>query len=719
MARIVPVWGIEIGQCALKALRCQLHPSDPQKLVADAFDYIEYPKILSQPDADPSELVRDALTQFLSRNSLKGTKVAISVSGQSGLAKFIPLPPVESKKIPDMVKYEAKGQIPFSLDDVVWDYQQMAGGSESDGFAMDTVVGLFAIKRDQVQRALSPYDDAGIPVDIIQLTPPAIYNFTVFDQMPDLPGPENFDPDSPPKSIAVVSLGTDTSDLVITNGFRVWQRSLPIGGSHFTKALTKELKMTFSKAEHLKKNATEADDPKAIYTAMRPVFNDLTTELQRSLNYFRGIDRKAQIGRVLVIGNAVKLQGLQRYLQQNLGLDAPLEVPTSYRGLEGDSVLTAPAFKDNLLSFAVCYGLAVQGLQRGALRTNLIPKEIVRERMVAAKKPWAAAAAATVLLGCTASFAGHWNIFHSVSNDGYKSAFSTAQGVKSTFDKNKSDYAAAKAKLDTVKGVGNSITHNTDGRIMWMEVLKAINDALPADENTDKLTEIKTPDDLAKRNTLFVDEIEMQYFEDISQWFTAVAPLLNRGNAAAPPDAAAVTPPVTPADPNNPAATPPAAALPPGEEAPTGAGWVIQLKGHHFHNTKGTDILGEFVKKRLVDKLKSGSVQLPGSDDKLVTVKYSDLGIKFPVLLDPPKVVQVELHDEEKAKELMEAEKPGREGSRPTTSTETPGTLGKIGKQDFNVQFLWQQTRLSQREEAAKAKAQQQAADKTAQQGVN
>src|SRR3954467_11634105 len=186
MARSDAFWGIDIGQSALKALRCR--PSeDPTKLTADAFDYIEYPKILSQPEADPVELVREALEQFLSRNKVRGDRVAISVSGQSGLARFIKLPPVESKKIPDIVKYEARQQIPFALEDVVWDYQQMAGGSEEDGYALETEVGLFAVKSAQVGRALKPLDDAGIEVDIVQLTPLTIYNFTVFDQMFDLP----------------------------------------------------------------------------------------------------------------------------------------------------------------------------------------------------------------------------------------------------------------------------------------------------------------------------------------------------------------------------------------------------------------------------------------------------------------------------------------------------------------------------------------------------
>src|SRR5437762_13491663 len=98
------VWGIDIGQAALKALRLETIDG---AVTATAFDYIEHPKILSQPDADPDELTREALQQFLSRNSIKGDTVVISVPGQSGLARFVKLPPVEEKKIADIVKFEA------------------------------------------------------------------------------------------------------------------------------------------------------------------------------------------------------------------------------------------------------------------------------------------------------------------------------------------------------------------------------------------------------------------------------------------------------------------------------------------------------------------------------------------------------------------------------------------------------------------------------------
>src|SRR5688572_11177605 len=375
MAKSNAVWGIDIGQCALKALRCRPHDKEEKRMVIEAFDYIEYPKILTQPEANREELIREALAQFVSRNDVAGDSVAIAVPGQSGLARFIKLPPVERKKIPDIVKYEARQQIPFALEDVVWDYQPLVG-SEDEGYALETEVGLFAMKRDQVARALKPLEDAGIGVDIIQLAPLAIYNFICFDRL-DLDG--KYDPASPPPSTVIISLGTDTTDLVITNGYRVWQRSIPIGGNHFTKALTKELKLTFAKAEHLKRNAMKAENPKAVFQAMRPVFSDLVAEIQRSIGFFTSNNRNAKLGSIVALGNPMKLPGLQRFLSQNL--DQEVQLIDQFNGLVGGTATASPQYKENQLTFGVAYGLCVQALDAGQLRTNLLPEEIVTTRL--------------------------------------------------------------------------------------------------------------------------------------------------------------------------------------------------------------------------------------------------------------------------------------------------------------------------------------------------
>jgi type IV pilus assembly protein PilM len=705
MAKSNAVWGIDIGQCALKALRCRAGDSDDQ-IVAEAFDYIEYPKILSQPDADPAELVREALELFLSRNVVRGDHVAISVSGQSGLARFIKLPPVESKKIPDIVKYEARQQIPFALEDVVWDYQQMAGGSEEDGFALETEVGLFAMKRDQVERALKPFADAGIEVDIVQLTPLTIYNFTVFDQMQDLPPADQFDPENPPESVVVLSLGTDTTDLVITNGYRVWQRSVPLGGSHFTKALTKELRLTFAKAEHLKKNAQQAEDPKAVFQAMRPVFNDLLTQIQRSIGYFTSIDREANIGRVIALGNAMRLPGLQKYLSQNLG-HTVAEVQ-SYRGLVGPAVVDAPQFKENLLSFAVCYGLVLQGLEKSTLSTNLLPPEIRTDRMIRAKKPWAVAMVAALLLGITINYLGHWRAWNSVHLDTYKSAISAADAATGAASSQEGEYKAEQDKFKAINDIGASLVGNVEGRWLWAEMLTALNQCLPSDPPGAR------PDKISERNEIHITGLQCEFFPDLATWYNAGvkerieqvasamklpvgapaaapgAPAADGAAAAtaapadpaaaapaAPADAAGAAPPAdpnaTPADPNAPApaAGAPAEATP--DAGPTGPGWVIQLTGYHYHNDDFIHRTATFVQETLAQNLREKKVKVIDHTGAETEIPIKELGIGYPVILT------------------------NQSDYRNTQVVDSNGTAIDVKRWDFTLQFAWQETPPSKR----------------------
>lgn len=711
MAKAGSVWGIDLGQCALKALLCR-DGDQPGTIVAEAFDYIEYPKMIGQPDANPAELYKEALETFLSRNDLQGTKVAISVSGQSGLARFIKLPPVESKKVPDIVKYEARQQIPFALEDVVWDYQQMAGGSVEEGFALETEVGLFAMKRDQVYRALKPFTDAGIEVDIVQLTPVALYNFVTFDQMPDIPPVEQYNPDDPPPSVIVMSLGAGMSDLVVTNGFRVWQRTVNLGGNNFTKALTKQMKLTFAKAEHLKRNAMKAEDPKAVFQAMRPVFSELLEEVQRSLSFFQNIDRTAKLGRVVPLGNAMKLRGLHKYLAQNLGLEVTeLE---GYKNLSGSAVISSPAFKDNMLSYGACYGLCVQALGYGRLSTNLLPPEIVNDRIIRAKKPWAVAAVALLLLGCTFGYFARWREWNSARiDDSYKQAFDDAQRTSKAVKDAQDEFATASQNYDSVRQIGNSLADIGQRRIVWAELLKAINECLPKDE--------KPPDNISERNIIYVDAIDCERKADVNEWKTAAQQLIPADEKAATPEGGATAPGAEGAAAAPPAGDTAAATPAPAEAAPAAApaagpasnnllvgggnaGWIVMIKGHHYHNSEKDQNSGaEYVRGTILKALKDkDDIQLADVDDKgrPVLVSTKDLGIEMPVMLgNSTRWNTVSVADPNAVAGAPAAGGTGR------TSPQT------VGEYPFVVEFIWKPTTLAERERIRRDREQKKAAE--------
>jgi len=143
MASKQSAWGIDIGQCALRALKLT---RVGEEVRLEAFDVIEHSKILSQPDADRVSLTRSALEQFLARNDLSDSVVAVSMPGQGGFTRFVKLPPVEPKQVPEIVRFEAEQQIPFPIDEVIWRWQAF-----STPDSPDIEVGIFAVKRTDVQ----------------------------------------------------------------------------------------------------------------------------------------------------------------------------------------------------------------------------------------------------------------------------------------------------------------------------------------------------------------------------------------------------------------------------------------------------------------------------------------------------------------------------------------------------------------------------------------
>src|SRR6185369_7152325 len=142
-------WGIDIGNRALKAVKLV---REGDQLKVDDFDIIEHETVLSNAGDNKDELIKTALANFVQRHPAKGGQYAIGVSGQASFARFIKLPPVEPKKIPEIVKFEAIQQIPFPLDDVEWSYQLFQSAESPD-----VEVGIFAMRRELVNAQIKYY----------------------------------------------------------------------------------------------------------------------------------------------------------------------------------------------------------------------------------------------------------------------------------------------------------------------------------------------------------------------------------------------------------------------------------------------------------------------------------------------------------------------------------------------------------------------------------
>ena len=383
------VWAIDIGNCSIKAL----HLSDESGTVeVIGFDCIEHGKILSggtAKEAEREELIAISLRQFVRENDLGKNDVIVSVPSQNSFARFVNLPPVEKKRIPEIVKFEAAQQIPFDINDVQWDWQLM-----SDQDSQQQRVGIFAIKNEVVTSSLEHFERENVPVRYVQMAPMALYNYACFDRA-ELGKSEN-------RATVILDIGATNTDLVVCTASTVWQRCIPMGGNAFTRAIADTFRLNFDKAEKLKRTAAMSKYARQIFQAMRPVFSDLAAEIQRSLGFYSSSNNNVKLVKIIAFGGGTKMRGLLKYLQQSLQI--PVERPDSFKRLAIGSSVSAAKFHDNVSDFGIVYGLALQGLDLGRIESNLLPRSIARSMVWASKARYFTAAAGILLLVSAMAF---------------------------------------------------------------------------------------------------------------------------------------------------------------------------------------------------------------------------------------------------------------------------------------------------------------------------
>jgi len=392
-ARTDSVWAIDIGNNSLKAL----HLSDRGGVVeVIGFDNIPHGKILagSAVKADErDELIALSLRRFIQQNDLGKDDIVISVPSQNSFARFVNLPPVEPKRIPEIVRFEADQQIPFDINDVQWDWQLMT--ESGPGKAGKNRVGIFAIKNDVVSSALEHFSRENVRVGYVQMAPMALYNYMLYDR-PDLVRFDN-------QATVVLNIGAENTDLVVCTGSTVWQRCIPMGGNAFTKAIADAFKLNFEKAEKLKRTAPMSKYARQILQAMKPIFADLASEIQRSLGFYSSSNPNTKLVKVIALGGGTKMRGLLKYLSQSLQM--PIEMPDTFKRLAISSDVSAAKFHESVCDFGVVYGLALQGLGLARIESNLLPRSIARSMAWAGKARYFTAAAALLLLVSILSFA--------------------------------------------------------------------------------------------------------------------------------------------------------------------------------------------------------------------------------------------------------------------------------------------------------------------------
>src|SRR3954462_11558282 len=158
--------------------------------------------------------VLKALQEMLTEKGIKGKVVNVCAPGFHVFSKFVRLPPVDAGKVTQIIQYEAQQNVPFSLEEVVWDYQIL--GSTATG---ELEVLLVAIKSDIVEGLFKVARSAGLRMQLVDVSPAALCN-TFRYNYGDMEGC-NMLPD----------IGGKTSNLLFFEKGNMFSRSINIGAN--------------------------------------------------------------------------------------------------------------------------------------------------------------------------------------------------------------------------------------------------------------------------------------------------------------------------------------------------------------------------------------------------------------------------------------------------------------------------------------------------------
>ncbi len=342
MAREKLCVGIDIGASSVKL--CQLKGSKGNYSLQN-FGLVPLP---SEAVVDGalmnSPRIVEAIQELIAAHKIKNKQVAISVSGHSVIIKKIPLPQMTRDELDEQIKWEAESFIPFDIQDVNIDVQIVNPKSAQAG-QMDVV--LVAAKKDLVNEYTTVIAEAGLIPVVCDVDAFAVQNmFGV-----------NYDSE-PGQSVALVNIGASKTNInIVSGGIPSFTRDLTMGGNAFTEEIQKQMNLSFEEAEALKIGGKDRRDtdvviPHDVERALQAVAENLTSELQRSIDFYAATSADAAPTVIYLMGGSARLPAVSRAVEARIGV--PVHVCDPFRKIQIN-----PQDAEYLRTFGPAAGVAV------------------------------------------------------------------------------------------------------------------------------------------------------------------------------------------------------------------------------------------------------------------------------------------------------------------------------------------------------------------------
>jgi type IV pilus assembly protein PilM len=484
MAAPQRIFAVNLGTQTVTLAEFQVHPTGGITLVR-----YKRGEILGDPAADATRVAQSRLQiqEMAGEFAPKGLKCNYAIASHMIFTRPVRLPSVgEASQVEQIVGFEAAQNVPYPIDQVVWDWQLLDAGKDGQ---MEVI--LAAIKSDLLDEINDAVQSGGFRTGVVEIAPMALYNALRYNY-PEVDG-----------CTLLVDIGSRTTNLLFCEPGKIFPRRLNIGGSTITMALAKDLGVAFQEADARKVedgfvslggSFAEPDDAEVarISKIIRNQMTRLHQEIARSITFYRSEHGGTAPTRVLLAGGTASLPYMREFFQEKFpGLEVEYFNPLA--NVSVASTLDVEAVGRDAHTLGEIIGLALRSAVGCPMELNLRPESVVAAERITHQRPFIVAAGVLVLAG----LASWWQLN---AREATKTQEVTAnlkelaeplKGYRTKID------AEAK-EIEALQKFSHPLIKVIHDREYWVKVISDLNERLPKDYIWITAFEPPTADELKK-----------------------------------------------------------------------------------------------------------------------------------------------------------------------------------------------------------------------------
>jgi len=330
------------------------------------------PGIIERGEIKDQKALVNILKNSISK--VKGAKiktkyVIASLPEEKAFLQVIKMPILKEEELKSAVKYEAENYIPLPIEEVYLDFQ-IVKPLYNHVDHLDILIA--ALPKKTIDPYVEILKKAGLKPLALEIESQATARALVKNQVAPFP-------------LLIIDFGATRTSFIVFSGYSLrFTSSIAVCGETFTRAISKNLGISFQEAEKIKirygltdnvktkiKDTAEREIKKGrIFEILAPSLTDLTEQIKKHLSFYRthtsfehlSADGKG-VQEILLCGGGANMKGICEFLSRELKMSVKLGNP--WVNILPEPLKEIPQISfDESLKYTTVLGLALRGVNR-------------------------------------------------------------------------------------------------------------------------------------------------------------------------------------------------------------------------------------------------------------------------------------------------------------------------------------------------------------------